>query len=436
MEGSLAMARRNGTWRVSIRAVLLVLALVMAATLPAATLAQGGKTKIVWSTWGNPDELTRFDEFNKDFMARHPDIEVVLQPVPSYSDYHSKLLAQLISGTAPDLFYVGDDNIGKFVDSNVLQPLDKLMASDGSKITPADFFDGLFGAARKDGATYGIPVDDNPDVFWYDKQALAAAGITEDPAELAAKGEWTTAKFLEMVDKLKAAKLVGAMFWNYWATHWSWVSANGGTVFDDQGKFVLPNDPTSIAALKTLGERFQDGSFVVADTMPEGAGPDTTFLTHGAGFFSQGRYTIGTVKSGGEQDSYDIVRWPTVDGKPRPTGVAAAYMGINKASPNIDAAWQFYQDFLSADGQRFRLSKGGNAVPSIKGADDVVLEGYPAHAQTFLDVRDTGFVDFAAEARVPGLSSDISTAMQQLYEGKATIDATVTKMTDLVNAAH
>ena len=30
------------------------------------------------------------------------------------------------------------------------------------------------------------------------------------------------------------------------------------------------------------------------------------------------------------------------------------------------------------------------------------------HAQTFLDMRDRGFVNYAAEARVPGLSSDIA----------------------------
>ena len=128
------------------------------------------------------------------------------------------------------------------------------------------------------------------------------------------------------------------------------------------------------------------------------------------------------------------MRWPTVDGQPKPTGVAAAYLGINKATANAQAAWQFYQEFLSAEGQQFRLSGGGNAVPSIKGADDVVLEGYPAHAQTFLDVRDSGFVDFAPEARVPGLSSDISAAMQAMYEDKATVEETVAAITALVDA--
>lgn len=42
----------------------------------------GEKVKIKWATWGNPGELTRFQEFTKDFNSRHPDIEAELIPIP------------------------------------------------------------------------------------------------------------------------------------------------------------------------------------------------------------------------------------------------------------------------------------------------------------------------------------------------------------------
>jgi multiple sugar transport system substrate-binding protein len=399
------------------------------------TGSTGQKAKIVWSTWGNPAELERFEQFNKQFMARHPDIEVVLQPVPDYGQYHPKLLAQLTSGTAPDVFYVGDDNIGKFVDANVLMPLDSLMSAPGSLAPASNYFPGLFGAAVKDGVTYAVPTDCNPDMFWYDKKALAAAGITEDPATLAENNQWTVETFLNMVDRLKAKGLYGAIFWNYWSTHYSWISAHGGTSWDAQGRFVLPNDRTSVAALETLASRFQDGqSFIVADTVPE-PGPDTLFVTHKAGFYIQGRYTIGLVNSADDPQDYDVVRWPTVDGTARPTGVAAAYLAINKATKNSGAAWAFFQEFVGVQGQIFRLQGGGNAVPSVKGADSVVLEGYPAHAQQILDARDIGFAAPIGEQRHPGLSSDISDAMLQLYEGKATVPETIARMQELVVAA-
>ena len=89
--------------------------------------------------------------------------------------------------------------------------------------------------------------------------------------------------------------------------------------------------------------------------------------------------------------------------KPAPTGVAASYLAINAKTKDKDAAFTFWTEFLSAEGQTFRLTGGGNAVPSIKGADEVVLEdNYPTHAQTFLDMRDIGFANYAAEGAVPG----------------------------------
>lgn len=242
-----------------------------------------GNATVVWSTWGTADELTRFEEFNKDFMDRHPDIKVKLQPVAGYGDYHSKLLAQLTSNTAPDVFYIGDDMIGQFVDSGRLMPLKDLMDSKDSKTKHDDFFPGLFGAAEKDDEVYAAPNDSNPDVLWYDKEALKAAGVTEDPATLAENGQWTTDKYLEMNAKLHDAKLTGSMFWNYWATHWSWLSSQGiDAPYDDSGAFVADEDADAVEAMQQLGDLFQDGTFVVADTLPDGAGADSVFVTHKA----------------------------------------------------------------------------------------------------------------------------------------------------------
>lgn len=394
------------------------------------------QVEIVWSTWGTPEELTRFEEFNDQFMEENPDIKVTLQSVASYSDYHSKLLAQLTSGTAPDVFYIGDDMVGQFVEAGVLLPLTDLMDSADSLTKVSDFAEGLYGVAKQGDEVYAAPNDVNPDVLWYDKAALEAAGITEDPATLAENDEWTTDAFLEMNDKLSDAGLIGTMFWNYWATHYSWISSQGGTAYSD-GEFVGNTDATTISAVTTLGEYFQDGKFVVADTMPEGAGADSVFVTDGAGFFVQGRYTIGTLQSAEvELSNYDIVRWPTPSGTEASTGVAASFLAINNDTDNAEAAYKFFTAFLSAQGQEFRLSDGGNAVPSIEGADEVVLaDDYPAHAQTFLTMRDNGFVNYSEEAAVAGLSTDISDLFLALYEGKSDAQSTLDAVASAVAEA-
>jgi multiple sugar transport system substrate-binding protein len=426
-------ARRGPTRVVALGAVAGIAAL--AACSGGGDTGGSGDGRVVWSTWGSPDELTRFTDFDEQFMAENEGVSVELQPVAGYGDYHSKLLAQLTSGTAPDVFYIGDDRLGEFVAADVLMPLSEKMGSDASETAVEDFMPGTFGAARTDdGEVYAAPNDVNPDALWYDKEALAAAGITEDPATLAENDEWTTAAFLEMNDKLADAGLMGTMYWNYYGTHWSWVSSQGGTAYGDDGSFVGNADATTVDAMQTFADYMQDGTFVVADTMPEGAGADSVFVTHQAGFFAQGRYTIGTLRSAGVEESYDIVRWPTPDGAAAPTTVAASYLAVNKATDDPDNAFAFWTSFLSPEGQTFRLEGGGNAVPSIQGADDVVLsDGYPEHAQTFLDMREIGFANYAAESTVPGLSTDINEAMLDLYQGAGgTAQETLDEIAQLV----
>ncbi|GAA2771839.1 extracellular solute-binding protein [Nonomuraea dietziae] len=151
-----------------------------------------------------------------------------------------------------------------------------------------------------------------------------------------------------------------------------------------------------------LAKGYQDKTFLSADTLPDSNGPSTQFLKHKVGFYAGGRWVIDSLKKGGELDNYDIVPFPSQTGEPMPGAVAASYLSINKDTKLPKEAFTFLTEFVGKDGQLLRL-KGGGAVPSVKGAEQVVLEDkYPAHAQTFLDVRDTGFANYAEEVSVPG----------------------------------
>lgn len=388
----------------------------------------GGSGKVVWSTWGSADDLKSFDRFQEAFKKANPDIDLVFQPTASYSDYHSKLLTQLSSGTAPDVFYIGDDRIASVIRNDVLLPI------EGASVKESDFADNVLNIARWEGKLYALPNDVNPDTLWYSKEALRAAGITEDPAELAAKDAWTIDTFFDMTKKLAAAGLTGAVYWNYWATHDGFMTAAGGKVYDGD-MYVAHQDPKSVEAMQAYADRFATGEFKLADLLPEGSGSETLLVTHKLGFLAAGRYTIGAIRGAGADETlFDIVRWPTPDGKAAPTGVAASYLAINKKVGDKEAALTFFSAFLDAEGQKLRLEGTGNAVPSIKGADDIVLSGnYPAHAQTMLDMRDIGYSNFPAEAAVPDLSNQISVEyMQPLYEGKKDAQTTLDEVAALV----
>lgn len=405
-------------------------------TLAACSGSSGSSAegKVIWSTWGSPEDLESFDRVQEAFKEKHADIELVFNPTPSYSDYHSKLLTQLSAGNAPDVFYVGDDRVASIIRNNVLLGLNDNLGEKAAGLTADEFNESLLQVATFEDELYALPNDVNPDTLWYDKEALEAAGITEDPATLAEQDQWTTEAFFEMLAKLHGAGINGASYYNYWATHYSWISSQGGQVYDGD-TFVAHQDPVAPKALQEFADRFASGEQVIADLLPEGAGVDSLLVTHQLGFLAAGRYTIGSIRGAGVDEAlYDIVRWPTPEGTAAPTGVAASYLAVNKQAADPEAALTFFGEFLNADGQRLRLEGQGNAVPSIEGADELVTEaGYPEHAQTMLDMRDQGYSNFAVEAAVPDLSNTISVDyMQPLYEGKKDAAATLNEVAELI----
>lgn len=417
---------------------LAALAATGALLLAACSGGGGGSAagKVTWTTWGTPDELKAFDEVNSEFKVANPDIDLVFQPTASYGEYHSKLTTQLTSKTAPDVFYVGDDHIANLVANDVLAPIEDCLASEGSTIALDMFNPEIYQIAQKDGKTYALPNDVNPDAYWYSKDALEAAGITEDPAELAAKDQWTIDKFFEMTEKMDAAGIVGAAYWNYWATWQTILSSEGTPAYSAEGEFI-GDSAEAIAGMQEWADHFQAGDLALADVMPAGSDADTLFVTQKLGFLVQGRYTVGTVEGAGQDISrYDVVRWPTRSGAEEPVGVASSFLAINKDAGDMDAACKFFQFFLDKEGQTLRLQDNGNALPSITGIDNIVTDsGKPANVEALIEMRDDGFSNNRVEAAVPGLSGDIAeTIILPLFQGKIDAAAAMGQIAELIAA--
>ncbi len=82
---------------------------------------------------------------------------------------NKKLLTQLSGGTAPDVFYAGDGTIAKMIQNQTIAELTPYLKS-GDNVKESDFIQGLWGAAKKDDKVYGVPVDCNPLILWYNKK--------------------------------------------------------------------------------------------------------------------------------------------------------------------------------------------------------------------------------------------------------------------------
>ncbi len=342
-----------------------------------------GGGAVTWASWSNPGEGERFRAYSKDY-AKKSGLKITWQNV--VGDYPSKMLTQLAGGAAPDVFYVGDTLIAKAIDSQAIMDL---TSDPGCKAV----FDQTYPGQQKwtqskDGKIYGIGVDCNPKVFWFNKKVLSEAGVTEDPYAAFEAGKWNRETLTDMLTKVKAAGKRGMAFESGWGDLFSWITTFGGTVFDDSDKAVFNEDKKAQEAIAWLFDQMKSENITYAGSLPKGQGVDALFYSSQLATIQYGRWILPNLKKLKGKVDYDIVAMPSDDGKTvAPVAVFTACLSINAKAKDKEAALKFVADYCGKEGQQYRLSGGGNAVPSIPGLDGIVTEGNdPPHGKVFADV--------------------------------------------------
>ena len=377
--------------------------------------AMAESVEVTWCSWGNTGEVANLKKFTEDYNASQSDITVKYLPSPN-DGYDAKLLTQLTGGTAPDLFYAGDGQVSTIVKNAAAYDLTELLASDKCQSKPDQFAGDLWGPAKTaDGKYYGVPVDCNPLVLWYNKKILQDAGITEMPADTYEAGNWNWDTFQSILDAVASKNKRGVVLADWWAPRYSWVTVNGGKLYDG-GKFVGNEDAKTVEAFTWIQENLKANKFTFSGSLPKGQGDDAMFMSNQLAFVALGRWGLPLFRENSNLE-YDIVPYPTNTGsKIEPAGVAVAYWMMNASTQHVDQAFQFYTYFVSPDGQKGRLSDGGNAVPSITGVEDLVVnDEQPEHAQYFLDARNIGYGPFADEVGTPGLATKVTDLFSKLW---------------------
>jgi multiple sugar transport system substrate-binding protein len=381
--------------------------------------------EVTWCSWGNTGEVANFNNFTDEYNSSQTAVKSKFIHIPT-DGYDAKLLTQLSGGTAPDIYYAGDGQVSTYVKNAVALDLTELLAGETSKSKPDQFAGDLWGPSKTaDGRYFGVPVDCNPLVLWYNKKLLQDAGITELPADVYEAGGWNWPAFQGMLDKVTESGKRGLVLGDWWAHRYSWITNNGGTIYAD-GKYVVNQDPKSIEALQWVADNIAAEKILFSGGLPEGQGDDAMFMSGQLAFVSMGRWGLPLFRENTNLE-YDIVPFPTNTGnKIEPSGVAVAYWMMNAKQEHADEAFQFYTHFVSLEGQNGRLDTGGNAVPSIVGAEEVVTaDDLPEHRQYFLDARDVGYGPLALEAGTPGLSDKLKDLYDKLWLEGGDVQAAV-----------
>lgn len=421
--------------RISILCVMMAM-LVMVPLLQACSDSGGseGKVELTMSAWGNPAELKVYQRAIDAYEEKNKNVSVKLIPIPS-DGYEQKLMTELSGGAGADVFYVGDTTMAKLVKSESILPLSDFLKTDASYTKPEEYAEGLWGAAKQGDELYGITVDCNPYVMYYNIKLFKEAGL-KTPQEYFDEGKWNWDTFKEVTAKFKSINKYGFVQEKGSLPMLNWVWSNGGNMYDKDGNYVYDKDPKAQEAIAYIADLVKSGGVIYGGSLPKGQGMDAMFMSQQVAMVTAGRW-LTPMFSENKSLEFDYIPWPSnTSEKTNPSGIAVAYVAVNKNSKQQEEAKKFLSFYVSKEGQKARLADTGNAVPSVAGIDEVVLDkGIPAHADYLLKGRDTGIAPGSPQtyyAQVPGLSNEVEDLYDLMLLGKASAEETIANISTVV----
>ena len=369
------------------------------------------------------------DELSKKLEAQGIKLQYDPAPVQGYFD---KLTTEYSAGNAPDIAWVGGANTADYAPKGVVLDLKPLADADKS-FNVANFYDAPMKELEQGGKLWGLPRDISTLVMYYNKDMFKAKGL-EDPADLAAKGQWNWDAFQKAAIALTdpAKKQYGFSMSNWWGL-WGWfVNSGGGSLFNADRTACNLTDPGSIKGLQFMADLFLKDK-VAPPPGVEGGVSETDFHAGNVGMFPNGRWMTPAMR----QDKFDwgVVEMPQGPGGKKTWLFWGPYL-ISAKTKYPEQAWTVLKELTSPDVQA-RIAALGTNIPSNKAqaAVDAFLNSKPPADNTPF-VKGADYAN-AEMALFTGNFGDIDEAYQpaidKIFAGKSTPEQAAKQACDNAN---
>ena len=204
------------------------------------------RTAVRLTGWAFAPEVVRA---NLDrFESMESEYKVEMQMFAP-ADYGTRIVALAAADRLRDVLYVRGENLVAWVNAGYLQPVDGL---PGIEEVKNDLFPFVRGGMSVGGKLYGLPYFTDIQVFYYNEQMLARAGIDGPPASLDELREQSLALKKAGVAEYPLIFGLKKATWSN-VDWWTLVFASGGRLFDEELKPVFPDgDGTALEVLQWM----------------------------------------------------------------------------------------------------------------------------------------------------------------------------------------
>jgi multiple sugar transport system substrate-binding protein len=381
-----------------------IAAIAAALTLPLAAAActgdgEGGSndnpdaevTITFWHGWSADSEVDAIQANVDAFEKANPNIHVKV--VGAITD--DKINQALRAGgpNAPDVVSsFTTDNVGQFCSSGAFVDLSSFMEDSGidpeSTFTPAQLE-----YTQYQGNQCSLPLLGDAYGLYYNKDAFAAAGISQPPKTLS---EFDA-------DAVKLTKTSGdtysqlgfmPLYHGYESTITHFAAQWSPTYFDDDGKSNVANDPSFKAAYewqKALVDKLggYDKLSKYRTTFGDEFGAKNPFMTGQVAMAIDGEWRAGMIEDSAPDLNFGVAPFPVPDDQADQYGkgyISGTIIGIASTSEKQNAAWRFVEYLTTNTDAVVSFANAIHNVPSTQDALASPEVSQDPSAQVFIDI--------------------------------------------------
>ncbi|WP_164775448.1 ABC transporter substrate-binding protein [Paenibacillus glycanilyticus] len=359
--------------------------------------AGGGKTVLEYYTW--TDEADYMQKVVDTFNAQNSSIQVKMNTISNNADeYNTKIMNNLTGGSKMDLYSInGTSSLGLYSSKNQLIDLT-------DRIKSANLDVGAYGPSYQDivelltdGKYYALPYRTSEYALFYNKAIFDKEGIPY-PTQM------TWDEYADLAKQLTKGDGTGKQWGGYFA---DWLTAPLGAL--QKGTTILDDSLDDVGSWLDYLDRlyYKDQSHMSYKQM-NGESVDwiKQFESGNVAMLVNGEWTVNMLKadieSGKTNINFDMAPLPLPEGTTDPVtvGGVSTFIGINPASKNADAAFEFVKFLTGEQGES--IIAQSSVLPAYSsdktkdaflGATGIQGSGYFFEANTVIENQPVAQID-------------------------------------------
>jgi multiple sugar transport system substrate-binding protein len=405
--------------------------------------SSGGKVQLTYALW-DAYEQVGYQKSIDMFEQMHPNIKVTIEQIP-YNSYQAKIVAEFISDTGPDLFWINTPFLADWIHQGIVADITDRVAA--AKIDLSIYYPALVKLHEKNGRLYGLPKDWDTICFYYNKDFVEKQKVTV-PASLTwhPDGSGTFIPFMQQLtvdkngnnatspkfDASKVATYATSIYNDPQSGYGNFIAMNGGaivatpyagsTVLDSAANVDVMNWIT-----KTLAEKHVVAPPGAIGQNANGSNLETLFSEGAIATYLAGDWNTNSLYQLTQAASgFKVGVMPLPVG---PNGQVSVFNGLadglNARSKHPEEAWQLVQWLASEQSQRI-LGSGGYVWPAIESLDPLFQQYWKSKGidvTPFLTEAKGKTVNFPVAYGIANALTDVQNTLGPMFLGTTSVQA-------------